>query len=362
MNGSETTSPILENVPLAPYTALGIGGPAHFMVHAKTEEQILNALEFARARGCPVFILGGGSNLLVSDAGFPGLVVRVELSGIEYLDTERSGRISAAAGVEWDSFVGYCIARSFAGIECLSGIPGTVGGAPVQSIGAYGEDVREVVTQIRALDRDTHQPVLLSNADCRFAYRSSIFNTTHKDRYVITRVDFALRAGGEPRLIYGDLQQRFAGRRQCPALHEVREAVLDVRRSKSMILSEDDPNSRSAGSFFKNPVLDQNEISIMEEEARAKGLLKASEQIPRFPAGPGKEKLPAAWLIEHAGFCRGYRHGNAGISSRHSLAIINRGGATAEEILQLMRMIQDRVQRAFGVQLQPEPVFVGFEG
>jgi UDP-N-acetylmuramate dehydrogenase len=200
-----------------------------------------------------------------------------------------------------------------------------------------------------------------SNTDCRFAYRSSIFNTTHKDRYIILRVDFALRTDGRTRLLYADLQQRFAGSAQSPKISEVRQAVLEIRRAKSMVLTENDPDSKSAGSFFKNPVLDKNSASILEAAARAKGLLDASEQIPRFAAEPGKEKLPAAWLIEHAGFHKGYAHKNAGISGRHALALINRGGATAQDIIELMRMIQDRVQQAFGVELQPEPVFVGFE-
>ena len=360
MNEFKKALPILENVPLAPYTTLGIGGPARYLLHARTEEQILDALEFARARCCPVFILGGGSNILVSDSGFPGLVIKIELQGIDALDAERSGRISAAAGVEWDAFVQYCIARDLAGIECLSGIPGTVGGAPVQNIGAEGEDVQEVITQVRALDRDALKLVEVGATDCRFAYRSSIFNTTYKNRYVILRVDFALRTDGKPRLLYADLQQRFTHSVQPPKISEVRAAVLEIRKAKSMVLSENDPNCKSAGSFFKNLILDQNSVSVLETEARASGRLNACESIPRFAAGPGKEKLPAAWLIEHAGFHKGYTHKNAGISSKHALALINRGGATAQEILELMRIIQDRVQLAFGVGLEPEPVFVGF--
>ncbi len=360
MSESKAVLRISENVSLASYTTLGIGGPARFMLRAETEEQILDGLEFARGRGCPVFVLGGGSNILVSDAGFPGLVIKIELQGIDETG-DGSGRISASAGVAWDAFVQRCVVKNLAGIECLSGIAGTVGGAPVQSIAAYGEDVREVITQIRALDRDTLRLVLLANADCKFAYRTSIFNTTHRDRYVILRVDFALRTDGQARLLYADLEQRFAGRSLPPTLAEVRETVLGIRRSKSMVLSEDDPNSRNAGSFFKNPVLDQDFASMAESRARAAGLLKDDESIPRFPAGSGKEKLPAAWLIERAGFPKGYRHGHAGISARHALALINCGGATALDVLQLMRIIQDGVQRAFGVELQPEPVFVGFE-
>jgi UDP-N-acetylmuramate dehydrogenase len=361
MGASETSLTILENVPLAPYTTLGIGGPARFMTCIRNEIQALHALEFAQARHCPVFTLGGGSNLLVSDAGFPGLVIKIDLQGIENPDSGRSGRISAAAGVDWETLVKYCVERKLGGIECLSGIPGTVGGAPVQNIGAHGQEVCEVVARIRALDRQSHQLVELTGADCQFAYRSSIFNTTHSDRYVILRVDFALRTDGKVRLLYADLQKRFAGCARPPELSEVREAVLEIRRSKSMVLQEDDPDSRSVGSFFKNPVLDQSAVSILEQESRSRGLLGATEKIPRFAAGPGREKLAAAWLIERTGFNKGYSYRNAGISSRHTLALINRGGATAQEILELMHMIQDRVQQLYGIELKPEPVFVGFE-
>ena len=361
MNSAETTLPILENVPLAPYTTLGIGGPARFLLHAKTEGQLLGATEFARQRGCPVFVLGSGSNVLISDAGFSGLVIKVELKGIENRDGEENGNLSVAAGVDWDLFVQHCVDRDLAGIECLSGIPGTVGGAPVQSIGAYGQDIGEVVREIRALDLGTNRLVQLSGGDCRFAYRSSIFNSTHKDRYIILRVDFALRTDRQPRLLYTDLQRKFALSTHPATIREVREAVLDIRRSKSMILNAEDPDAKSAGSFFKNPVLDTGFVSAMEDEARARGLLRPSESIPRFAAGAGKEKLPAAWLIERSGFHKGYRHGNAGISGKHTLALINAAGATAQEILELMHMIQDGVRETFGVALQPEPVFVGFE-
>ena len=360
MNRSGATLRVLESVPLAPYTTLGIGGPARFMVCAKTEAHVLDALQFARARGCPVFVLGGGSNILVSDSGFPGLVIKIEIQGIENADAAVSGRLSAAAGVEWDAFVQRCVALNLAGVECLSGIPGTVGASPVQSIAAYGEDIREVLTQIRALDRNSLQLVEFSNADCRFAYRTSIFNTTRRDRFVILRVDFALRPNGPPCLLYPDLKQRFVESKQPPGICEVRDAVLDIRCAKSMVLSENDPDSKSAGSFFKNPVLDQESFSVLEGRARAAGLLRDSESIPFFRTGPTHKKVPAAWLIEHAGFVKGYAHKNAGISGKHALALINRGGATAQDILELMHLIQDRVQKAFGVELLPEPLFVGF--
>ncbi len=356
---SSAALPIRENIPLAPYTTLGVGGPARFFIEAKTEEHILAALGFAQSRGCPVFILGGGSNLVVSDSGFPGLVIKMELSGIQR-DGD-SGKYSVAAGVEWDSFVQRCVAGNLAGIECLSGIPGTVGGAPIQNIGAYGEEVHEVVSRITALDLNSGCIRVLSHADCQFSYRSSIFNTTQKNRFIILKVEFLLRTDGVPRIHYPDLQRRFAGSADSPSINDVREAVLQARQAKSMVLLAGDPDAKSAGSFFKNPFLDNETVSAIEREARRRGKLGPSERIPRFPASPGKEKLPAAWLIERAGFHKGYAHKNAGLSSKHALAIINRGGASAQDILDLMRLIQSRVEDIFGIALQPEPVFVGFE-
>jgi UDP-N-acetylmuramate dehydrogenase len=361
MNKPKAALPILENVPMAPYTTLGIGGPARFFIKAKTREQIPDALEFARARSCPVFVLGGGSNVVVSDSGFPGLVLKIELAGIQPLDKESSGRFSVAAGVEWDAFVQHCVERNLAGIECLSGIPGTVGGAPVQNIGAYGEEASEVISQVQVLDRDSNRITELTNAACRFAYRSGIFNTTHQDRYIILSVDFWLRMDGVPRIDYPDLQKQFAGSVHTPSVRDVREAVLHTRQVKAMVLQEDDPDTRSVGSFFKNPILSQDDAARIEMEARSRGLLDHCGSIPQFAASPGKVKWPAAWLIENAGIHKGYVHKNAGISGKHALALINRGGATAQDILELMRLIQDRVQGAFSVGLRPEPVFVGFE-
>lgn len=342
---------------LAGYTTLGVGGPARYLTVAKSEAEILSALDFARAQDLPVFILGGGSNIIVSDAGYSGLVLKIEIPGIQPLE-DRS-RISVGAGVEWDAFVQYCVSRNLAGIECLSGIPGTVGAAPVQNIGAYGEEVGNTIFKIQALDRNSNRIVELANADCLFSYRSSIFNTTHQDRYILMRVDFALRSEGMPRIQYPDLQRCFGN--TMPSLIEVRQAVLQIREAKAMVLNPKDPDSRSVGSFFKNPILAPGEAAPAEKKARALGLLGASECLPRFAAANGKDKVPAAWLIEHAGFNKGYASGHAGISSKHALAIINRGGAQARDILDLMNRIQTRVLELFGIQLQPEPVFVGFE-
>ena len=359
MNISRNDLSIIENAPLAPYTTLGVGGPTRFLIKARTEEQIQDAIEFARARSCPVFILGGGSNLVISDSGYSGLVLKIELAGIQAVGNAGAGRLSVAAGVDWDALVQYCVSRNLAGIECLSGIPGTVGGAPVQNIGAYGEEISEIVSQVTVLDRATNRILVMTNADCGFAYRSSLFNTTHRDRYILLRVDFGMRTDGIPRIHYPDLQKRFASSKAMPDLREVREAVMLARRSKGMIRSDDDPDARSAGSFFKNPVLDIDAIARSEKAARSRNALGLSENIPRFPASPGRAKLSAAWLIEHAGFKKGFVYKNAGISSKHALALINRGGATARDLVELMRLIQARVQEVFGIELHPEPVFVG---
>jgi UDP-N-acetylmuramate dehydrogenase len=347
----------LEQEPLAPYTTLGIGGPARWLAAVRTEDEILAALDFAHTHHWPVFILGGGSNIVVSDAGYPGLVLKIELPGIRPLE-DRAG-ISVGAGVEWDAFVEYCVSRNLAGIECLSGIPGSVGATPIQNVGAYGEEVSGVIFSIRALDRSSNHIVELASADCRFSYRSSLFNTTHTDRYIVLCVDFALQPGGAARIQYPDLQLRFGN--SVPSLGEVREAILQIRKSKGMVLHPGDPDSKSVGSFFKNPILSPEDTASAEERARKLGLLSALESLPRYAAPEGKDKLSAAWLIERAGFHKGDAYGRAGISGKHALALINRGGARAQDIVDLTHRIQARVLELFGIDLQPEPVFIGFE-
>lgn len=340
-----------ENVPLAPLTTLGVGGPARYFLSVESEADLAEALKIAETNDIKVFILGGGSNILVSDDGFDGLVLQIALKGIAAEKAE-DGRVivTAAAGEDWDSFVEYCVDRGYSGVECLSGIPGLVGGTPVQNVGAYGQDVSETIVEVRCLDRTTRNIVTLSNAECGFSYRSSIFNSTEKDRFIVLAVKYALNVEGVPKLAYRDLIEYFGN--ASPSLNEVREAVLAIRRSKSMVIDAGDPNAKSAGSFFKNPV-----IPI----ARYASLAANSEiSVPSFKAGPGTVKIPAAWLIEHSGFGKGFTLGNVGISSKHSLAIINRGGASASEILELRSMIRQRVRQKFALELETEPVFVGF--
>jgi UDP-N-acetylmuramate dehydrogenase len=351
---------VRENVPLAPLTTLGIGGPARFMIEAVREEDIPEALRFAGARSCPVFVLGGGSNVLVSDAGFPGLVLRIGMTGVRGFDDPGQSVIRGAAGEPWDGFVQATVERDFAGIECLSGIPGCIGGTPVQNVGAYGQEVSDVITSVRAFDLQSLDVVEIGSTDCGFGYRSSIFNTSQAGRHLILSVDFALKGHGAARVRYPDLRHRFEGRTTQPSLAEVRDAVLRTRAAKGMVLTPGDPDALSAGSFFRNPVVDCASFDGIAQRARGIGLLGEGEVLPSFAAPDNGVKLPAAWLIERAGFHKGYGHGRVGISSRHTLALVNRGGATAAELLTLAREIQDGVRAVFGIDLVPEPVFVGF--
>jgi UDP-N-acetylmuramate dehydrogenase len=351
---------IHEHVLLAPYTTLRIGGPARYLAEVASEAQLLEALELVRQNGWPLFVLGGGSNILVSDSGFPGLVIRVALCGIHTLKPEDESVVRVAAGENWDDFVKRSVERNLAGIECLSGIPGTVGGTPIQNAGAYGAQISDTAKAVRVLDRTNLSISELNISDCGFGYRTSIFNTSHRDRYIVLGVTFALKPASELHIEYPDLKHHFAARAKPPSLAELRELVLRIRAGKGMILAPDDPDSVSAGSFFKNPIVSADMARTVEELARKRGLFPPQSAMARFEVERGKVKLPAAWLIEGAGFHRGYARGAVGISSKHTLAIINRGGAKASEVLDLMREIQAAVKRVFGVNLQPEPFFLGF--
>jgi UDP-N-acetylmuramate dehydrogenase len=355
-----------ENKPLAPFTTFDLGGPARWFVQAAGEDDIVEAAAWAKQRAVPLFVLGGGSNLLVSDAGFGGLVLRVGLRGIAEAGAHENSEPSspklyqAAAGEDWDAFVERTVQDNCTGIECLAGIPGTVGGTPVQNVGAYGQEVASSIERVRAFDLKARAFVELSAAECEFAYRRSRFNSTERGRYIVTRVDYRLTLAGAPTLRYADLQRAIQESRPEGAelsLVEVAAAVRRVRRTKGMLLVEGDPDCRSAGSFFKNPIVTEEQLQSI---AAAGG-----KEPPRFPAGPGPEnlgrvKVPAAWLIEQAGFTKGYALGAAGVSSRHTLALINRGHATAKEILALATQIADAVEARFGLRLEMEPVLVGF--
>jgi UDP-N-acetylmuramate dehydrogenase len=346
---------MLENQPLAPFTTFGIGGPARWFVTAASEDEIAEAAAWARNRGTALFVLGGGSNLLVSDAGFDGLVLHVDLRGIETREGSGQTIYRVAAGEDWDGFVERAVRENCAGVECLAGIPGTVGGTPVQNVGAYGQEVASVIEIVRAFDLERRIFVEFTAAECGFEYRRSRFNSTDRGRYIVTSVDYRLTPGGAPTLRYADLQRAIQEDQKDgsdPSLVEVAAVVRRVRQSKGMLLVEGDPDCRSAGSFFKNPVITEDKAKHI--------VLTSTNQPQRFPAGPGQVKLPAAWLIEQAGFPKGYQLGAAGISTRHTLALINRGGATAEEIIALASEIAAAVEAKFGIRLNMEPVMVGF--
>ena len=344
---------IQENKPLAPFTTFGIGGPARWFVEAQSDEDVREAAAWARERGVPLFVLGGGSNLLVSDAGFDGLVLHFSARGLN-AEESAGGKVlfQVAAGSDWDSFVEDTVKLDCAGLECLAGIPGTVGGTPVQNVGAYGQEVSSVIECVRAIDLLDGQFVKLNNAECGFAYRKSRFNTDDRGRYLVIMVDYRLQRGGAPTLRYADLQHLYAGN-PPPSLAEVAQTVRRIRRSKGMLLVEGDPDCRSAGSFFKNPVIPEADLARISSAA--------GKAPPQFPAGAeGFVKLPAAWLVEQAGFSKGFAMGAAGISSRHTLALINRGGAAAAEIMALAARIRSTVEERFGVRLEQEPVLLGF--
>ena len=347
-----------ENVPLAPLTTFKIGGPARYYVEARTTADVEEAVPLARSRDLPLFVLGGGSNLVVSDAGWPGLLLKIAISGIEQRpgpDRDSKSLFDVGAGESWDRFVSRAVIARCAGVECLSGIPGSVGGTPVQNVGAYGQEVSETIESVQVFDRKEGEVRELCNQACGFAYRTSIFNTTERDRFIILRVTFTLTPEGLPRLEYADLKRHFEGRETAPNLAEVREAVRHIRALKGMLIVPGDPDCQSAGSFFKNPVLSEEQHQELAKRARARGL-----NLPSYPALETHKKVSAAWLVEHSGFVKGHGFGHVGISTRHALAIVNRGGATAAEVIAFKEQIQQRVEEIWGIRLEPEPVMVGF--
>lgn len=352
---------------LADCTTLGVGGPALAHAQAMSHDEVRDALRWAQARSVPVLVLGGGSNLLVSDAGFPGLVLEVFdwRHELEHEDDDHM-LVHIGAGVEWDELVAFTVSEGLAGIECLAGIPGRVGAAPIQNIGAYGQELSDTVVRVEVMDRSTGDVLQLSADACGFGYRTSHFKTQWAGRFVVLGVTLRLRRNGVPRIAYAELQDALgrnirgrdedADSRRLPSLTEVRLTVNALRRRKSMLLSEDDPNARSAGSFFVNPI-----ISTSQWERLVAALPPNSGPPPAWPAGDGLHKLSAGWLIEQAGFEKGFRFGRAALSSKHALALINPGDATTTDLLNLAALIRNAVVQQFGVRLHPEPTLVGVD-
>ncbi len=352
-----------ERVMLAGYTTLLLGGPAGRFVEAPNERDVVDAVRGADAAGEPVLILGRGSNLVVSDAGFPGTVVRIATCGVEVRwDQHDRGAalLRAAAGEDWDKIVARCVADGLTGVECLAGIPGLAGATPIQNVGAYGQEVAETIIRVRALDRTSGRVLTLDGAACGFGYRMSMFKRL-PGRFVILDATFKLDPGRLSRPIrYAELASSLgvAAGQRVP-LREVRDAVLELRRGKAMVLDPAEPDSHSAGSFFTNPVLEPDQLAAFKDAVRRR--LGPGTMFPRFPAPGGSVKVPAAWLIEHAGFGKGYAAWGARISSRHTLALTNPGGGTTAGLVALAREIRDAVLDAFGVTLVAEPVLVGVE-
>jgi UDP-N-acetylmuramate dehydrogenase len=396
---------VREQVRLSRFTTLGLGGPARRFVVAGTDEEIIAAVRAADQRGEPLLVLGGGSNLLISDNGFPGTVIQVATKGVHRMtgpdeagldraspDEAGPGRpapgapvtLTVAAGEEWDTVVASCVAADLAGLECLSGIPGLTGATPIQNVGAYGQEVADTITRVRTYDRATGQVVDLAAADCGFGYRTSAFKRSITapavtGRFVVLGVTFQLTGdrlsrpvryaelAGALGLDAGPTDQGGPDQGARAPLGDVRSAVLRLRRRKGMVLDPGDPDSRSAGSFFTNPVLDSGQFATLRrvvDERCGPGV-----PIPQFPAGPGQVKVSAAWLIGQAGFQKGYEHAApadgkrpgpaAHISTKHTLALVNPGGASAAEVVGLAREIRDRVHDIFRVELASEPVLVG---
>ena len=343
-----------EHVPLAPLTSLGVGGPARYFLEVGTVEHLIEALAWARDRDLPVHVLGGGSNVVVHDDGVRALVVRIALRGSAFREHAGCVEVTIGAGEPWDDFVASTVTAGWAGLECLSGIPGRVGASPIQNVGAYGREIGDLVSAVKVLDRTTLETRRLDAQDCAFAYRDSAFKRELRDRYVVLEVTYRLVPGGAPTLHYAELQRHFATQgRSAPSPAEVRAAVLAVRRAKSMLEDPTDPNGRSCGSFFVNPIVSPDALATIEA--------RASTEVPRYELPGGRAKVPAAWLIERAGFPKGISDGPVGLSTRHTLAIVAHAGARAEDVVRFAWRVRSGVEERFGVTLVPEPEMWGFD-
>ncbi len=345
-----------KNVPLRNLTTIGLGGNARFFYECESTTDIVECLNFVRKNNLPILPLGGGSNIVFADEGYDGLVCKIGLRGLIFTEERDTTLVSAMAGENWDDLVCSCIEKGLGGLECLSGIPGSVGAVPVQNVGAYGQEVKDSIELVTCLDRNDGSEILFSVSDCEFDYRSSRFKKKDKDRYIVIRVNFRLKNQASPGISFPEVQRwidekfgnDFLSYSPADALKKTREAVISLRRKKSMVVDSADPNSRSAGSFFMNPVVSQS----LCDRIRA-----SYPDLPFFPA-PGGCKIPAAYLIDRSGIDRSYRIGGAGLSANHSLAIVNFGGS-AKDVLALAAWIEKRVEKLFGIALQTEPVIVG---
>lgn len=343
---------IQENIPLAPFTTMKVGGPARYFVEVKSENQAREALQFALQKNLPVFILGGGSNIVVSDEGFSGLVIKNEIKGF---NVENLGnnvvRVTAGGGENWDEFVKRVVEMGLAGAENLSGVPGSVGAAPVQNIGAYGVSVDKLIVEVRYLDTKTLELKSISGNKCEFGYRDSIFKR-RPGKYFITGVVFEFISGGSVNIsAYSDLREYFTNWPKTPTLEEVRRAIIEIRSRKGMVVMPEYESFRSVGSFFKNPVVTREKFESLKIDCPGVWFWEQND---------ARVKISAACLVEQCGFLKGYREGNVGISPKHSLAIINLGGASARSIKSFAIKIKNAVKNKFGIELEEEAQFIGF--
>ncbi|MEU2422805.1 UDP-N-acetylmuramate dehydrogenase [Streptomyces sp. NPDC007851] len=345
----------LHDAPLAPLTTFRLGGPATRLVTATTDAEVIAAVQAADDSGTPLLVIGGGSNLVIGDKGFDGTALRIATTGFEL----RGTALELAAGEVWTDAVARTVEAGLAGLECLAGIPGSAGATPIQNVGAYGQEVSSAITEVVAYDRRAGAAVTLTNAECAFSYRHSRFKDD-PSRYVVLRVRFALEDadGLSAPVRYAEAARALGvepGDRV--PLADARETVLKLRAGKGMVLDPEDHDTWSAGSFFTNPIL--TDAQFADFHARVRERLGDGAEPPAYPAGEGRTKTSAAWLIDKAGFGKGYGDGPARISTKHTLALTNRGGATTEDLLELAREVVAGVREAFGVTLVNEPVTVG---
>jgi UDP-N-acetylmuramate dehydrogenase len=343
-----------ERVPLQPFSTLRVGGPARWFAQAATPEDVRAIHQWSVDRGLPLFVLGGGSNLVVADEGFAGVVMHMTITGLSTISESDETIVTAGAGESWDRLVESVVAVGLSGVECLSGIPGTVGGTPIQNVGAYGQEVATVIDRVIVFDRSRSQLTELRSADCGFSYRMSRFKADDAGRFIVCAVSFRF-AESMPRLNYPELVRELERcGHQSAKPGDVREAVLTIRRRKGMVLDDRDPDTRSVGSFFMNPVV------TPDDRERIAAL--AGGAVPSFAVTESRVKIPAAWLIERSGVRKGDGGPTVGLSTKHPLAIVNRGGATSHDVLQFAAQVKRAVIDWCGIWLRPEPVFVGLDG
>ncbi len=347
---------IKEHIELRPYTTLNLGGPADFFCECTSVYELQDALRFAAGREVRAHILGGGSNTIFSDAGYQGCVLKIGMKGIAFVEDGNDILVTAHAGEDWESFVRTTVEKGFSGLECLSGIPGSVGATPIQNVGAYGQEVKDTIESVKVLERTTLNEITFLNADCHFSYRTSRFKTTDAGKYIVTAVTFRLKKNGRPTIHYPEVKKIIDASVDLSSLADgrdsltaVRDIVIGLRKKKSMVIDPNDPNTRSVGSFFLNPIVD---AAVLQRVGDVWSKIGDGSPVPTFPFEE-KKKIPAAWLIEKAGFKKGTKKNGVGISENHTLALVNYHG-TVEALLQLATEIQAGVESVFGVQLELE--------